>query len=71
MAKGLSRQELLALARAGAEARIVELQGQIDAIRRTFGARLGFRLVRIGVVREIMADAAKRRWAKWRAEKKK
>ena len=37
MAKGLSRQELLSLARAGVEARISELQAQIDTIRATFG----------------------------------
>jgi hypothetical protein len=37
MANALNRQELLLLARAAAEAKIVALQGQIDSIRRTFG----------------------------------
>lgn len=37
MVKGLSRQELLSLARAGAEARIAELEAQIASIRATFG----------------------------------
>jgi len=32
----ISRSDLLKLARAGAEARIRELQGEIDSIRRTF-----------------------------------
>jgi len=36
MAQSLSRSELLKLARAGASARIAELQAEIDAIRRQF-----------------------------------
>lgn len=37
MAKGFNRQQLIALARAGAVARIAELEAQIEAIRRTVG----------------------------------
>jgi hypothetical protein len=81
---GLSRSELLSLARAGAEARIAELQAQIDAIRATFGGsksgrpeaaeaakpkRKRRKMSKAG--RAKIAAAAKARWAKWRADKKK
>ena len=82
MARGLSRQELFSLARAGAEARIAELQAQIDAIRSTFTGRgrgVGRRATAAGKPRKRrkmskegrakIAAAAKARWAKWRKEK--
>lgn len=37
MADARTRNQLFALARLGAEARIAELQAEIDSIRRTFG----------------------------------
>jgi hypothetical protein len=76
LAKGLSRQQLLSLARAGAEAKIAELQAQIDAIRRTFGVRGGAKASATPRRRRNMskegrakiAAAAKARWAKWRKD---
>jgi hypothetical protein len=83
LAKGLNRQELLSLARAGAEARIKELEGQIAAIRATFGDRKKGRPAAAAAAkprkrrkmskagRAKIAAAAKARWAKWRADQKK
>jgi hypothetical protein len=89
VAKRLSRQELLAFARAGAEARIAKLQAEIDTIERSVGIGVrrrgrpaaatsrgaatapSRRRRRMSAqARKKIADAAKRRWAKWRAEKK-
>jgi hypothetical protein len=84
LAKGFSRSELLSLARAGAEARIAELQSQIDTIRATFGGGNKGRPAGVKAAaakpkrkrrkmskagRAKIAAAAKARWAKWRKEK--
>jgi hypothetical protein len=84
VAKGFSRQELLNLARAGAEARIAQLEAEIAKIRATFGSVANGRARHEGPTavaklrkrrmsaagRKRIADAARRRWANWRAEKK-
>lgn len=88
MARGFSQQELLNLARAGAAARIAQLEEEIARIRATFGRGAAPRRARSGGAaaaqteaprkrrrmsaagRKRIADAAKRRWAKWRSEQK-
>jgi hypothetical protein len=82
----LNRAELLRLARAGAEARIAQLEGEIAAIVARFpGLRRGgkqpgpARAASSTDRRRTMSPAAKRRiaaaqrkrWAKWRAKKRK
>jgi len=77
----MNRQELLQLARAGAEARIAELQAEIDRIRRQFPS--GRRTPANGAAgtvsprkrrrmsaaaRKRISDAQKSRWAKQRAQ---
>ena len=84
MAKALSRQELLGYARAGAQARIDQLRAELAALEAAFGGGRGRsaaagrkasggtgkkrRMSAEG--RKRIADAARRRWAKWRADKK-
>ena len=86
MAKALSRQELLSYARAGAQARIDQLRAELAALEAAFGGGRGRsaaaaagrrtsggtgkkrRMSAEG--RKRIADAARRRWAKWRADKK-
>ena len=77
MAKGLSRQQLLQYARAGAEKRIAELRAELAALEGAFGGRgkgrTAGRKRKSGISaegRKKIADAARKRWAKWRAEKK-
>jgi hypothetical protein len=85
LAKALSRQELLSYARAGAQARINQLRAELAALEAAFGGGRGRRAAggkRAGggagkkrrmsaEGRKRIADAARRRWAKWRAENKK
>lgn len=82
MAKGLSRQELLKYARAGAQARIEQLRAELATLEAAFGrggtraigtwpvpekpARKRRRMSAAGRAR--IAAAAKARWAKWRKE---
>jgi len=83
VAKALSRQELLGYARAGAQARIDQLRAELAALEAAFGGGRGRsaagrkapggtgkkrRMSAEG--RKRIADAARRRWAKWRADKK-
>jgi hypothetical protein len=85
LAKGLSRQQLLQYARAGAQARIAELRRELAALEAAFGdGRLAGRQAPTATIagekksrrnmsaaaRRRIGQAAKRRWAKWRAEKK-
>jgi hypothetical protein len=75
----LDRKTLLSLARAGAEARIRELQQQIAAIRNTFGMRGSARAARTGgprkrgklsaAGRRAIIAAQKARWAAVKAGK--
>jgi hypothetical protein len=84
LAKALSRQELLSYARAGAQARIDQLRAELAALEAAFGGRGrraaggkrggggGGKKRRMSAEgRKRIADAARRRWAKWRAENKK
>jgi hypothetical protein len=82
----LNRAELLRLARAGAQARIAQLEGEITAIAARFpglrrsgrGSPSG-RTAAATKARRTLSPAAKRRiaaaqrkrWAKWRARKRK
>lgn len=83
MATGLSRKELLHYARAGAQARIEQLRAELASLEAAFGKGRGRAPGRpaANVVapakrkmsaagRTRIAAAAKKRWAKWRAEKK-
>jgi len=76
VAKRWSRNELITLARAGAQKRIVELRAELAALERLVGR--GAERVREAApvrrhmskdARERIAAAARRRWAKWRKEK--
>jgi len=86
LAKGLSRNDLLAYARQGAEARIEQLRTELAALEAAFGTgRSGGQRGRgpsaanaqgapkarkmSAAGRKRIADAARKRWAKWRAEK--
>ena len=90
MADAMTRNQLVALARLGAEARIAELQAEIDAIRGMFGAPSAARRGRrpgaglsapatprkrrrrkmSAQARKKISDAAKKRWAAYRATKR-
>jgi len=79
----ISQKELLHYARAGAEARIQELRAELAALEKAFGKGSGRRAGaasgraakgrRKGTMsaegRQRIAEAARKRWAKWRAEK--
>ena len=81
MAKAaLSQHQLMEYARAGAEARIQQLRAELAALEGAFGRGRGRagraaaggpattrKLSAAG--RKRIAAAAKKRWAKWRAEK--
>jgi hypothetical protein len=80
----MDRQELLRLARVGAQARIDALQSEIDAIHRQFpglSARRGRAAAAAGTLaakrrlspaaRKRISDAAKKRWTEWRKKNKK
>ena len=87
MAKaGLSQQQLMDYARAGAQTRIEQLRAELAALEAAFGRGKGRgragrapaasasagaapkrKLSAAG--RKKIADAARKRWAKWRAEK--
>ena len=79
MAKGLSHNELLTYARSGAEKRIQELRAELAKLESAFGGRRGRSAAPAGAApkkrkmskegRKRIADAARKRWAKWRAEK--
>lgn len=81
MAKSLTRQELLAYARVGAQARIAELRRELAALEAAFdrkgrGAKAAgdpksSRRKMSAEGRQKISAAAKLRWAKWRANKKK
>lgn len=75
----MKREELLRLARAGAEARIADLRTEIDRIRRYFGRDLRTSIDVGGppirkrrrmsaATRRRMSDAQKTRWAKRKAK---
>jgi len=83
VAKALSRRDLLSYARAGAQARIDELRAELAALESAFGSggrSAGKRAAAGGGTgkkrrmsaegRKRIADAARKRWAKWRADKK-
>ena len=86
MAKALTRQQLMDYARTGAQARIGELRAELQRLEALFGdgakrsgrgpaARAGQQTKRprrkmSAEGRKKIADAAKKRWAKWRAENK-
>jgi hypothetical protein len=77
----LSRQQLLVYAREGAHTRIVQLRKELAALEAAFGGR--GRVAKPAAAaapkkrrmsaegRKRIADAARKRWAKWRADKKK
>ena len=85
MAKGLSRKDLIALAREGAQARIAALRTELASLERLFGgagARRGRRLSPATggppkqrrrklskEARKRISDAQKKRWAEQRAAK--
>jgi hypothetical protein len=87
VADAMTREQLFALARLGAEARIAELQAEIEAIQRTFGiaggGRRGRKTGRAAGARMVkprrrtmspearkkISEAAKRRWAAYRAKR--
>jgi hypothetical protein len=81
----MNRTELLRLARTGAEARLRDIEAEMDAIVRQFpdlrrgaranggadgaGARLPRRKRKMSAAgRKRIGEAAKRRWAEWRAK---
>ncbi len=79
----LSRPQLLKLARAGAQARLAELQAEIDAIRRSFpdlrggkeaaksaGASRSGRRGWTPAQRKAAADRMKKYWAARKSSKK-
>ena len=80
MVKSLSNKELMTYARLGAEARIAELRAELAALEAAFGSGRGRgdaaakaprkRRKISAAARKRIGEAAKKRWAKWRAEKK-
>jgi hypothetical protein len=80
--RGLRRQELLAYAKAGAHARMTELRRELAALEAAFGRQLPGAKAAVAPQRrrrrtmsaegrKKISAAAKLRWAKWRAQKKK
>jgi hypothetical protein len=81
----MNRQELLRLARVGAQARIDALQREIDGIHKQFpglsarrGRAAGVTAGTIAAKRRLspaarkrISDAAKKRWTEWRKKNKK
>ena len=80
----MNQAEIVRLARIGAEARIAQLQGEIEAIRRQFpgsgGSRGRGRVAAAGdgvtrkprqmsaAARRRISQAAKKRWEQWRKD---
>lgn len=83
MAKGMSREDLIALAREGAQARIKELRTELAALENMFGsgskrgrkpgpatAPKRRRRKMSKDARKRISDAQKKRWAKQKADQK-
>ena len=84
MAKALSRRQLLDYARESAQARIQQLRSELAALEAAFGGGRGRgrrgkaappaaagtpnKRKMSAAGRKRIADAARKRWAKWRAE---